>query len=128
MLYSIYGMKPRARGTQERLLRAEVLKVLGHPVRLKILKALARGEECVCHLTFMLGLRQAYVSQQLATLRRAGLVADRKDGLNVFYRIADPRVRELLDLLETVVEVPAESQRRKAGCPCPKCQVALVKT
>ena len=124
MLYSIYGMNHQR--IRWKRLKPQVLKVLGHPVRLQILSALAEGEECVCHLTAMLGLRQAYVSQQLAILRRAGLVLDRRDGLNIYYRISDPRVRELLGLLENVVEIPKEVRRRIAGCPCPKCQVALV--
>ncbi len=127
MLYSIYGMKTQDSHSRK-FLKPEVLKLIGHPVRMQILMALARGEECVCHLTFMLGMRQAYVSQQLAILRRAGLVVDRKEGLNVYYQIADPHIRELLHLLEKAVEVPNKVHHhgRIAGCPCPKCQIALV--
>lgn len=107
------------------------LKALAHPVRLAILDILREGEACVCHIQAMLGLRQAYISQQLIILRRAGLVKARKDGLNVFYQVADPGLFALLDLAwET--SWPQARDRESApparlpelaavSCPCPKC-------
>ncbi len=70
----------------------ELFKVLIHPTRLAILEMLRTGEECVCHMTAMLGLRQAYVSQQLRVLREAGLVIDHRDGWNIFYHVTRPEV------------------------------------
>jgi DNA-binding transcriptional ArsR family regulator len=61
----------------------DLVKVLMHPAPLAILEMQRDGEECACHLTAMLGARQAYVSQQLMVLREAGLVIARHDGWNI---------------------------------------------
>ena len=57
------------------------LKLLAHPERLRILDAVRRGRECVCHLEVLLGKPQPYVSQQLRLLRDAGIIADGADCL-----------------------------------------------
>jgi DNA-binding transcriptional ArsR family regulator len=106
----------------------ELFKVLIHPTRLAILEMLRDGEECVCHMTAMLGARQAYVSQQLMVLREAELVTDRRDGWNIYYRVTRPEVYAVLDAARTMVdgnrqEVPTcVMNRRIQSCPCPKCQ------
>lgn len=110
---------------------AALFKLLSHPSRLAILQVLRDGEECVCHLEAALGLRQAYISQQLMVLRQAGLVMDRREGWNVFYRVARPEVYALLDAaLATVQPVDAPLQlfrhEKPAACPCPKCQLEPV--
>ncbi len=97
---------------------AEVFRWLAHPERLQILDELRRGEACVCHLQAVLQRPQAYVSQQLRVLRDAGLLDTNKDGLNVFYRLADPQV---LKLLEEMLGAP-KAPRCVPGCPCPHCQ------
>jgi ArsR family transcriptional regulator len=99
----------------------KLFQLLSHPARLQILDVLRRGEECVCHIQSVLGKRQAYVSQQLMVLRDAGLVADRKDGLNVFYRLADPDVAEVL----RVVLGPMESRDRCQQPACPRCHTEV---
>jgi DNA-binding transcriptional ArsR family regulator len=108
----------------------ELFKILTHPTRLAILEMLRDGEECVCHMTAMLGLRQAYVSQQLMVLREAGLVMDRRDGWNIYYRVTRPEVYGVLDAARTMVAGPRPTGptlilgSRAASCPCPKCQAA----
>ena len=52
---------------------------------------------------------QAYISQQLAVLRRVGLIADRRRGVNIFYRIAKPEVLQMIDLARTMVNGDAHS-------------------
>ncbi len=107
---------------------AELAKLLGHPVRLRILDILAEHEACVCHLTAILHQRQAYVSQHLMRLREADLVTDRRDGLMVYYQLAEPALQGVTAILRDVV------RRRDAdaafapvprapvsGCPCPCC-------
>jgi ArsR family transcriptional regulator len=91
---------------------------LSHPARLHILDELRRDEACVCHLQTVLGRPQAYVSQQLRVLREAGVIVDRKDGLMVYYRLADDQVERLLDQ----VLGPAGQPTRSVDCPCPRCQ------
>lgn len=108
---------------------ARLFKALMHPSRLAILELLRGGEACVCHLEAHLGLRQAYVSQQLAVLRGAGLIADRRDGLRVYYRIARPELLALLDTARQIVGpddglTPALGPQ--AACPCPKCAAGSI--
>ena len=110
--------------------QAQLFRALSHPVRLRILDILARQEACVCHLTAVLEQRQPYVSQQLATLRDAGLVADRREGTLIYYRLADEHLAKLLGESRAVVEdlegdglaFPAVPQQALDNCPCPRCQ------
>ena len=110
--------------------QAQLFRALSHPVRLRILDILARQEACVCHLTAILEQRQPYVSQQLATLRDAGLVADRREGTLIYYRLADEHLAKLLgegravveDLGEGELVFPAVPQQALDNCPCPRCQ------
>jgi len=109
--------------------QAELLKALAHPVRLQILDILRDGEQCVCHIEAVLRLRQAYISQQLMTLRKAGLVADRKDGLRVYYRTTDRAVFRVLDPARSMVEQQGlkfalVKERAPHGCSCPSCSPA----
>jgi DNA-binding transcriptional ArsR family regulator len=103
--------------------QAQILKVLTHPVRLAILNILRDGEHCVCHMEAHLGYRQAYISQQLMVLREAGLIQDRRDGWNVFYRVTEPRIFAILAVVEQII--PPENAnspfRPAVACPCPKC-------
>ncbi len=103
--------------------QAQLLKVLTHPARLAILDILRDGEHCVCHMEAHLGYRQAYISQQLTVLREAGLIQDRREGWNVFYHVAEPRI---FDVLTAVAQLlPPEpihlSDRGEVQCGCPKC-------
>ena len=100
------------------------LKLLAHPERLRILDVLRRSAECVCHLEALLGKPQPYVSQQLRFLRQAGLIADEKEGQNVYYRLVDQEVAAWLDqvLGPAIGEDPALAAHKQViACPCPKC-------
>jgi ArsR family transcriptional regulator len=104
-------------------LSAELFKTLAHPARLAILTVLREGEQCVCHMEAMLKLRQAYISQHLKILKDAEVVSDRRDGWNMYYRVARPEIFEILDAMSTLsgqpVAIPHAHSR--ADCPCPKC-------
>ncbi len=100
------------------------LKLLAHPERLRILDVLRREAECVCHLEALLGKPQPYVSQQLRFLRNAGIIADEKEGQNVYYRLVDQEIKMWLDELlgPALGEDPALTAYKKTiACPCPKC-------
>jgi ArsR family transcriptional regulator len=104
---------------------ASIFQALSHPVRLRILDILAHQEACVCHLTAILGQRQPYVSQQLATLREAGLVTDRRDGTLIYYSLADDHLAKVIDEGKALVgdgAFPPLPDEVLAGCPCPRCQ------
>ena len=110
--------------------QAGLFQALSHPVRLRILDILARQEACVCHLTTVLGQRQPYVSQQLATLRDAGLVTDRREGTLIYYRLADDQLADLLEGAKGLVQglngqgsaFPPIPEGVVENCPCPHCQ------
>lgn len=72
------------------------LKKLSNPDRLLVACALSDTERSVGELEELLGIRQPGLSQQIAELREAGLIVGRKDGKQVFYRLADPRVETLI--------------------------------
>lgn len=76
---------------------AEMLKALSNPSRLRILCALVPGDMTVGELEKALGASQSYVSGQLLRLRNEGLVTCDRDGRSMHYRLADPRVRPLLE-------------------------------
>ncbi|TYB87190.1 helix-turn-helix transcriptional regulator [Oceaniovalibus sp. ACAM 378] len=78
---------------------ANFLKAISHEGRLMILCHLATGEKSVTELETLLSARQAAVSQQLSRLRTEGLVAPRRDGKAIYYRLTDPRAVQILDLV-----------------------------
>lgn len=96
-----------------------LFKSMSHPTRLEILDMLRLGELCVCHIENALGKRQAYISQQLTTLRETGLVDTRKEGLQVYYRLADERVERILEVFlgKPTLVYPIILE----DCPCPSC-------
>jgi len=87
---------------------ATLFKALAHPKRLAILETLRDAERCVCEIEEVLDLRQAYVSQQLTVLRETGLVCYRKEGWNVYYRIARPEVYTLLEMATAIHNNPGD--------------------
>ncbi|MHB8275917.1 MAG: ArsR/SmtB family transcription factor [Dermatophilaceae bacterium] len=84
-------------------LKAEFFKTLGHPARIRILELLAEGEHSVTELMPELGLESSHLSQQLAVLRKAGMVVARKQGNNVIYSMASEDMAELLLLARKVL-------------------------
>lgn len=83
---------------------ARLGKALSNPHRLEMLELLAQGERTVDSLATEIGLSLANTSQHLQTLRQAALVDSRKEGLFVFYRLADPAVFDLSRAIRTVAE------------------------
>lgn len=105
-------------------IQSDLLKALAHGTRLAILDILREGEQCVCHMEATLGLRQAYISQQLMILKQAGLLDARRDGLNLYYRVTKPEVFSILDSLRAATGITpklAKHKHARANCPCPKC-------
>lgn len=75
----------------------EFLKALAHEARLMILCYLSTGEKSVTELEALLSLRQPTVSQQLARLRAERIIEARRDGKQIYYSIADPRARVMIE-------------------------------
>lgn len=91
--------KNRSLGEEALVLVARRFAVLSEPMRLRLLHALIDGEKSVGILAKAADGTQANVSRHLQTLAEAGLVARRKEGLQVFYSIADPSIFELCELV-----------------------------
>lgn len=79
---------------------AEILKVLGHPIRLKIVAGLCTRECNVKHIWECLGLPQATVSQHLALLKHKGIIEGKRDGVEVHYSVVNPLAKKLISMLD----------------------------
>lgn len=79
-------------------LKSEFFKALGHPIRIRVLELLSDREQSVSALLEHVDVEQPYLSQQLGILRRGGFVVARREGSNVVYALADPRIADLLAL------------------------------
>jgi len=82
--------------------KAEFFKALAHPLRIRILDSLRKGEVSVNELSARLTVEQSHLSQQLAVLRGRGIVVGRKEGNNVYYSIQDPEIFRLLDVAKRI--------------------------
>jgi ArsR family transcriptional regulator len=76
--------------------KAEFFRTLGHPARIRVLELLAEGDKPVHELRASIEVEASSLSQQLAVLRHAGLVTQRRQGGEVIYTLALPAVRDLL--------------------------------
>lgn len=83
--------------------RARILKALAHPSRLFMVDVLSRGERCVCELTEMVGADMSTVSKHLSVLKAAGILADEKRGMQVFYSLRIPCVMGFFDCVSDVL-------------------------
>jgi DNA-binding transcriptional ArsR family regulator len=114
-------------------LEGRIFQALSHPFRLQVLDVLRNGEVCVCHLAALFDRPQPYVSKQLAELKEAGLVIDRREGFRIYYSLTDPSVGTIIDsarllllrlgLLDASSFIsPAVPTHPVAGCECPRCR------
>lgn len=100
---------------------AELLRVLGHGVRLRLLAALIDGERAVGDLETITGVGQPMLSQQLGVLRKASLVKTRREAKQVFYRLDHEPIRDVKALIDrfmgsmTVATERHIDQRRQRG-------------
>lgn len=79
---------------------AELLKLLAHPVRLCIVKNLAKNEECnVSHMQRCLNTPQSTISQHLAKLRSGGIIKGKRVGVEVYYTLVNPVVERVVNVL-----------------------------
>jgi len=82
--------------------KAEFFKALAHPLRIRILDELRRGEVGVNDLCARMDVEQSTLSQQLAVLRSRSIVVGRKDGQSVLYSVRDPEIFKLLDVAKKI--------------------------
>ncbi len=97
---------------------SDMLKAIAHPVRLRILRALAGAERNVGQIDNAANVGQPALSQQLAVLRKAGIVATRKDAKLVFYRIEEDRILAVSkDLAALIAGGEGESAPKRRAVP-----------
>ncbi|MDQ4504501.1 metalloregulator ArsR/SmtB family transcription factor [Sinomonas sp. ASV322] len=83
--------------------KAEFFRTLGHPARIRVLELLSVREHAVAEMLPEVGIEPANLSQHLAVLRRAGLVATRKEGSSVYYSVTSPDVAELMRVARLIL-------------------------
>ena len=94
-------------------MQAEICKTLTNPKRIEILNALKTDERTVTDLVNILGASKANVSQHLAVMRHKGILTTRREGVNIFYRVANPKVIEACALMKEVL-FEQHAARKKA--------------
>ena len=80
---------------------AEFFKALGHPTRLWIVEQLTTGEHCVCEFVEAVGDKFPTISRHLSILKDAGVIADRREGKSIFYRLDCPCIKKMLECLKS---------------------------
>ena len=106
-------------------LHASFCQALSDPKRLLIVSALRDGEKSVGELCQLVGARQSNVSQHLALMRQRGILTARREGLNVFYSLSNPKITQacelmrqvLLEYLEAGAELAREESTKKETLP-----------
>ena len=109
---------------------SRLFSTIGQPVRIQILAIIQHEPACVCHFEAVLGMRQASISQHLMLLRKAGLVATQREGRNIFYRLTQPNILDVIGQAAEFSGIPLETLQSLAvrpvvNCPCPQCNPGL---
>ena len=85
-------------------LKAEVLKTLAQPTRLKILELLRNGEKCICEIVPAINGEQSNISRHISLMQKSNLVTTRKDGVKVMVKVRDPKIFEILDSVNLLLK------------------------
>jgi DNA-binding transcriptional ArsR family regulator len=96
-------------------LKADFFRLLGHPVRVRVLELLRDGERTVGELQTALELDSGGMSQHLTAMRRQGVLESRKEGAKVYYRVKDPRTFQLLAVAREILASQLEESRSILG-------------
>ena len=94
-------------------MQSEICKTLTNPKRIEILNCLRNEEKTVTELVDTLGASKANVSQHLAVMRHKGILTTRRDGVNIYYRVSNPKVIEACALMKEVL-FEQQSARKKS--------------
>jgi DNA-binding transcriptional ArsR family regulator len=85
-------------------LKAEILKALAQPTRLKILELLRNGERCICEIVPAINGEQSNISRHISLMQKSHLVTTRKDGVKVMVKVSDPKLFEILDSISLLLK------------------------
>jgi ArsR family transcriptional regulator len=95
-------------------LKADLLKALAQPTRLKILDFLKDGEKCICEIIPAIHGEQSNISRHISLMQKSHLVSTRKDGVKVMVKVRDPRIFEILDQINFVLKTQMQEQNQLA--------------
>jgi len=93
-------------------LQADLCKALAHPLRLEVLDLLSKREHTVEELTKLTGAGQSNLSQHLAALRQQKLVVPRREGVNVYYGLSNPKIADACSLIRKLLVDLFEDEHR----------------
>jgi ArsR family transcriptional regulator len=115
-MFEVKIMKESSMEKKVYQLHSELCKTLSHPKRLEILDLLRDGEKSVSELVSLIGSSKANLSQHLAVLRQRRIVSTRREGVNIFYRIANPKIIKACDIIREVLfeQLVKDDQIRQA--------------
>jgi len=94
--------------------QAKIIRAMAHPTRLMIVDELKSGPRCVCELTELAGADTSTVSKHLSVLKSAGIIADEKKGLKVFYSLKMQCVLNFFSCVDLVLRANADEMQRLA--------------
>lgn len=93
-------------------LKAEVLKALAQPTRLRILECLRSGEKCICEIVPEVNGEQSNISRHIAMMQKNHLLTTRKSGVRVMVKVKNPEVFEILDKVSLLLKKQLNEQRK----------------
>ncbi len=93
-------------------LKAEILKALAQPTRMKILELLRNGEKCICEIVPALNGEQSNISRHISLMQKSHLVTTRKDGVKVMVKVKDPEIFSILDKVSKVLRSQMKEQEK----------------
>lgn len=94
-------------------MQADICKTLTNPKRIEILNTLGNEEKTVSEIVVALGASKANVSQHLAVMRHKGILTSRREGVNIYYRVSNPKVIDACSLMKQVL-FDQHSAKKKA--------------
>jgi len=93
-------------------LKAEILKALAQPTRLKILEYLREGERCICEIVPAVGGEQSNISRHISLMQKSHLIITRKDGVKVMVKVRDPQIFDILDRVSVILRSQMNEQKK----------------
>ena len=93
-------------------LKAEILKALAQPTRLKILELLRAGEKCICEIVPAINGEQSNISRHISLMQKNHLISTRKDGVRLMVSVRDSRIFEILDQVGAILKSQIHEQTK----------------
>ena len=93
-------------------LKAEILKALAQPTRLKILECLRKGEKCICEIVPAINGEQSNISRHISLMQKSHLVTTRKDGVKVMVKVKDQKIFDILDRITAILKNRMDEQSK----------------